>query len=470
MIYRLFTLLLCLVTCPLNAYTLYHAEADWITVKLPKTETTAKIFYIAYKQPSDKTRPITFCFNGGPGAAAAWMHIAAFGPRRLDIPLIDPPHVPTVQMDNNPFSLLPTTDLVFVDPVTTGFSRANAPGDAKKFFNYENDVDSLSDFIFNYLKKNHSLERPVYLLGSSYATIRIVGMADTLNQHYNIPVAGLIMISTYLNYQTLLDNTGNDQPYPLFLPTYAAAAWHYNINNARSKELLPWIQEAAQWASTDYLNALMQGDSLSPSKREEVLDKLSLYTGLSKKSLEKVQLRPTLGFYLKDLLREEKRTIGRFDLRYQGIDSDHNRETWFDYDPSYITFGAVASGLHSYLANELNFKEPLDLNYYFLGKAGPWHYEQEGSGYFSTNKKLREYLDNNQNARVFVASGLFDLATPYYGTTYDLNHLGLSKAEKEKRIVHHLYEGGHMLYTDKTVLKELSKDLMRFMQNRIPTP
>lgn len=447
----------------------YHVNCGWLTNSLKDGKGSGSIFYTSYNVSSNKPRPITFCFNGGPGSSSAWLH-QGFGPRCIDLSYLKSLPETPLSFKDNIYTLLPITDLIFVDPISTGFSRAQENTSASLFFEFESDGYSLADFIISYLRQNGMTHRPLFLMGSSFATLRIVEIAYDLEHYHKINTNGLLMISTLLNYASINDpSLANDYPYLLTLPTYASTSHYYQIGSSNGKDLFDWIFEARDWSWTEYRKALLEGDSLSTKKKNKIAEKFSYYTGIPKAAILNENLRISPGFFLKEFLRKDNKTIGRFDVRYTGIDRNGNRRAWFDYDPSYSILCPIATGFLTYLQTELQFTPPPHLAYYFLGKTGNWKLIQDGSKFLSVNKKLKDLFLKQPRLHLFVASGIYDVATPFAATQYDLLHLGISEELKKRRIRHHLYKSGHMLYTDNHVQRELSDDLLNFFSAALAT-
>ncbi|MFA6916921.1 MAG: hypothetical protein WC222_11030 [Parachlamydiales bacterium] len=437
----------------------YIVETDWLPVHLKDPSKKAAVFYVAYHVPSVKPRPVTFCFNGGPGSASVWIHMAGVGPRSVKTPVLQDFRLP-IQVADNPFTLLSVTDLVFVDAVYTGFSRPEPPTPAADFFSYNADIDCLSNFIDSFIQTHNLGEVPLYLLGCSYGTLRVAGLADALLNTYHHKVSGLIMLSALLNFQSLTAAyQQNDSPYPLLIPTFAVASWYHSIGDSRNYTEKEWMDKATAWAAEKYLPALMQGDSLSREERSVIAQEMSAIVGIDKELIELRNLRLDTNYYIKELLRKENRTIGRFDIRYKGIDSDVNRTAGVEADPSYIVMGTIAAGFQDYLKNELHFEVPTTPEYFFLGKASSWHYVNNGLHFLCLNKKVSTLMERLPEMKIFVGSGIYDLATPYRVIQNDFSHLNLSQAQLQNRFILQLYEGGHMFYTDSKIQEKLYQDV-----------
>src|ERR1700731_4349667 len=302
----------------------YTATAGTILLKLEDGTPKASIFYVAYTKDdaSDASqRPLTFSFNGGPGSASVWLHLGLLGPRRVQMgdagALLPPPY----KLVDNDVSLLDVSDLVFIDPVSTGYSRA-VPGEApKQFHGIEEDVESVADFIRLYTTRNKRWSSPKFLAGESYGTTRAAGLSGYLQQRYGMYLNGIILVSTILNFQTADFNSGNDLPYILYLPTYTAIAWyHKRLPADLQGDLRKAVAESEDFAKGDYSTALMAGDALANAKHVEIVQKLARLTGLSADYIERTNMRVEIERFTKELLRSERRTVGRIDGRFTGIE------------------------------------------------------------------------------------------------------------------------------------------------------
>lgn len=428
----------------------------------------AAIFFVAYtvnppdegdREAFENSRPITFAFNGGPGSSSVWLHLGVLGPRRVvleeDGRLLPPPY----RLIENEFSLLDRTDLVFIDPVTTGFSRA-VPGEKdKQFHGFKADIESVGDFIRLFISRYHRWGSPRFLIGESYGTTRAAGLSGYLQERHGLYLNGIMLVSVVLNFMTLAFDPGNDLPYILFLPTYAATAWyHKRIAGNNLEELLT---EVEAFALGEYAAALMQGDALPTDRKQEIAAKLAQYTGLSASYVESTNLRINIFRFVKELLRDQRRTVGRLDSRFVGIDRDAAGER-NEYDPSYAVIqGAYSGTLNDYIRRDLKFES--DLPYETLsGRVHPWNFEQNQNSYVNVGETLRKAMSMNPHLRVFVANGYYDLATPYLATQYTFNHLELDESLRDHVLMKH-YEAGHMMYIHDPSLAQLRRDLDGFL-------
>jgi carboxypeptidase C (cathepsin A) len=444
----------------------YTATAGSYVLRDEKGKQKASIFFVAYTKDGVNDlsrRPVTFVTNGGPGSSAVWLHLGVFGPQRIQFDETQGLDQPPYNLVPNEYSLLGATDLVFIDPVSTGFSRA-APGeDPKQFHGVEEDVQVLSEFIRLYLTRNKRWTSPKFFAGESYGTTRAAAISNYLHDADHIYLNGVILISTVLNFQNLDFDKGNDNPYFLFLPSYTATAWYHKRlpEDLQKKNLPEVLKEVEAFAINDYALALLKGDRLSKQERDNTIKRLARYTGLSPSYIERSNLRVPMLRFAKELLRDQHRTVGRFDGRLKGIDSDAAGEQ-FEYDPSFEAIvGAFTAGINHYLTNDLGWKS--DIKYQVLARVSPWNYGKATNSYLNVAEDLRDVMTRNPKLKVFAANGYYDLATPYFGANFTFDHLGLDPSLRRNIMVRE-YEGGHMMYTFPPSLKKLTQDLTAFIQ------
>jgi carboxypeptidase C (cathepsin A) len=375
---------------------------------------------------------------------------------------------------NNPFSVLDVTDLVFIDPVATGFSRP-APGEGiAQFTGYTNDVRSIGEFIRLWLSREGRWASPKFIAGESYGTTRASGLAAYLQDEHGMYLNGIVLLSSVINWQTKVFNVGNDLPPLLILPTYTAAAWYHGKLPARYDGDLPAaLRDAEEFALGDYASALMQGDRLPQDQRERIVARLAELSGLSEQYVREADLRIDIMRFAKELLREEGKTIGRLDARYTGVDRDDVGER-FEFDPSgTVTDGWYVSLLNDYLRRELGY--PRDIP--FRASAGrevrPWNYHEtdrtQGYGtnaYANYAEDLRRAMHQNPHLHVLINSGHYDMATPYFATDYTVDHMQLD-SELRKNLVVEYYEAGHMMYVRKQDHEKFRDDFVRFVQRAL---
>ncbi|WP_324081169.1 S10 family peptidase [Geomonas sp.] len=440
----------------------YTATAGELPIQTEAGETEARMFYVAYQAESkerSKRRPLLFVFNGGPGAASVWLHLGALGPRRVQM-LPDgnmPP--PPFHLVDNAYSWLDLADLVFVDPVGTGYSRAEKPDLAKNFATVRGDIESLGSFVRLYLTRNDRWGAPLFLVGESYGTFRAAGLSDFLLEH-GIALSGMIEVSMVLNMQTISFDNGNDLPYQLFLPSYTATAWyHKKLDPDLQADLDKTLSAAEQWAAGEFQDALNKGDRLSAAERQAVVAKMARFTGLSPSFIDNRNLRIDQTTFARELLRDSRRITGWMDSRLTAADVDPSAQRGFD--PTVTTIRPpFTSAMNSYLRDELGYQS--DHEYFTLGGGvGRWDWEAKNS-YADTSDNLRNALAKNPYMKVMVASGLFDLATPHFAAEYTLAHLGLTPALR-RNITERRYRSGHMMYLDSNALIQLKSDVADFI-------
>ncbi len=432
------------------------------------TKAKASVFYVAYTQddgPDRSRRPVTFSFNGGPGSPSVWLHLGLLGPRRVWLDDQGEALPPPYRLVDNEFSLLDATDLVFIDPVSTGYSRA-VPGEKpKQFHEFKKDIESVGEFIRLYVTRNQRWSSPKFLIGESYGTTRAAGLSGFLQKEYGLFLNGIMLVSAILNFQTAYFHPGNDLPAILFLPTYAATAWYHQRLGSAWPDLPALLREVEAFAAGEYATALMQGDKISAETRQHILAQLHRFTSLSPDYLDRNDLRINIFRFVKELVRDQRRTIGRLDTRFLGIDRDAVGAEAED-DPSYTNIqGAYTATLNDYMRRELRFES--DLPYEILtDKVWPWNYEKFQNQYVDVADTLREALSQNRHLKVFVANGYYDLATPYFATEYTFSHLGLDPSLADN-IAMRYYPARHMMYIHQPSLAQMRQDLLQFMQSAV---
>jgi len=438
----------------------------------------AEIFFTAYTLDRDESvpdaehrrqRPVTFSFNGGPGSSSVWLHLGLLGPRRVEMGDVGDLLPPPYQLVDNESSLLDVTDLVFIDPVTTGYSRAVEGENPKQFHNFEKDIASVGDFIRLYATRYNRWTSPKFLIGESYGTTRSAGLSGYLQERHGMFLNGIMLVSSILNFQTARFVPGNDLPYILFLPTYAATAWyHGRLDDALQKDLGATLKEVEAFALNEYTLALMKGDALPKVEYEAVAAKLSRYTGLTPEYVRQTNLRVEIMRFTKELQRDIRRTTGRLDTRFTGIDRDAAGETW-EYDPSLAAItGPYTATLNDYVRTELAFET--DLPYEILtSRVWPWGYESQQNQYLNVAETLRKAMTTNPHLKVMIANGYYDLATPYFATRYTFNHMDLDESLRDNYSLT-FYEAGHMMYVHQPSLEKIKADLAEFVKSAVPHP
>jgi carboxypeptidase C (cathepsin A) len=452
---------------PLN----YLASAGTLVLRDDDGKPLASMFFVAYNKVEgaasktpDPSRPIMFCFNGGPGSSSVWLHLGAFGPKAVKLPDNGDAPAPPYSLIDNEFTLLDVADLVFIDPVSTGFSRA-APGvDPKRFHGFQEDIQSVGDFIRLYATRYDRWRSPKYVAGESYGTTRAAGLAGYLQDRHGMNLNGVALVSSVLNHGTIRFDEGNDLPFALFLPTYTATAWYHKKLPAdlQSGTLANAVAEAERFVRTEYPQALWEGDKLPDAKKQDVAHKLARLTGLSEDYVRRANSRIEIQRFCKELLRDQRKTVGRYDSRYEGGDLDAVGDRP-EYDPSYAAVqGAFTGTFNQYVRSEL--KVDNDLTYEILtGKVQPWDYGNAKNRYVNVAPTLRSAMTKNHDLRLFVANGYYDLATPFAATDYTLAHLGLDTPLRGN-VTTAYYEAGHMMYIDKRSHEKLRRDLVAFLR------
>jgi carboxypeptidase C (cathepsin A) len=427
----------------------------------------AEVFVTAYTRDGvddPASRPITFAFNGGPGSSSVWLHLGVLGPRRVQLADDGTALPPPYRLIDNDHSLLDVSDLVFIDPVSTGFSRAVTGEKAGEFHGYQADLESVGEVIRHWLGRSGRWLSPKYLAGESYGTTRAAGLAGYLQQRHGIYLSGLMLLSSVLEFSTVRFGAGNDLPPLLYLPSYAATAWYHGRldDELQQQPLQELLAQVESFALDHYAPALLRGRRLSPAEREEIVAQLARFTGLSASFIEQNNLRIDIHRFCKELLRSERKTVGRLDSRFVGRDRDAGGEN-FEFDPSYgMIQGPYTAALNDYVRRELEFES--DLPYEILANLyQTWNYQEFQNRYVNVSDTLRQALSMNPALRVHVASGYFDLATPYFASEYTLDHLML-EPELYENISTSYYEAGHMMYVQLESLVKLKRELAQFMQ------
>ena len=452
----------------------YTATASRTILREEEGKKQASFFSVAYTRDSvtdPSTRPIVFCFNGGPGSSSVWLHLGAFGPRRV---LLDDNGMPGAlpgKLVDNEHTLIDVADIVFIDPVGTGYSRAIPDEELKQYTHFKHDIETVGEFIRIYLTRHERWSSPKFLAGESYGTTRSAGLAAHLYKRHGIAFNGLLLISSILNFQTAgFDSKtwtferGNDLPYMLFLPTYAAAAWYHGqlAKSHQKRPLREFLDEVEAFAANEYALALFQGDALDRGRFDEIAERLADYTGLSVEYVKRYDLRIEILRFCKELLREERRTIGRIDARYTGIDRFVDGDT-VEGDPSMdATMGPYTASLNDYLRRELGYESELPYEILSEKVYEAWDYDDFKNAHVDVSEALRETLSRNPATRVLVASGYYDLATPHFATEYTFSHLGLDPSLRGN-IELTYYEAGHMMYVHAPSRAKLAADIKAFI-------
>ncbi len=452
----------------------YTATAGTLIVRNEKDEPWASMGYVAYvrKDSADAgRRPVTFAYNGGPGSSSIWLHMGALGPKRIVVSDAEPTPPPPYRLVDNASSILDKTDIVMIDPVGTGISRAVGGAKEKDFWGVDPDIDSVARFIRQWVTENGRWNSPKYLLGESYGTTRSAGVVEALQSRYGMSFNGVILVSVALDLEAIFNGPGNDRPFPLFLPTYAATAWYHKLLPSRPEKLEPFLDEVRAFALGPYTSALMKGDALGPAERAAVIKKLHEYTGLSEDYLDKADLRVREAQFTQELLRAHKDVVGRLDSRFTGPTLDALAEN-AGYDPqsAAITHAYTAAFLQ-YYTGEL--KAPSEKTYtitnFEIARSWDPKHKTPGApqmfswpGLPNTGLDLAHAMKTNPDLRVLVLNGYFDLATPFLATEYMVSHLELPK-DLRGHVEMKYYPAGHMMYVQDSSLTRFKADVAEFI-------
>jgi carboxypeptidase C (cathepsin A) len=424
----------------------------------------AQIFFIAYTRDDveDKSRrPLTFSFNGGPGSSSVWLHLGLLGPRRVILQDDGDLPPPPFKLTDNEYSLLDETDLVFIDPISTGYSRPVEGEKPNEWHGFKKDISSVGDFIRLYTTRYNRWLSPKFLIGESYGTTRAAGLSGYLQERHGMYLNGIMLVSVVLDFTTIDFNVNNEVPYVMFLPAYAATAWYHKKLKTR-ESLQTLLKEAEKFAAGEYAAALLKGDTLTKSERSQIVEQMARYTGLSPEFIEHSNLRINDQHFFKELLRDRGQTVGRLDSRFTGRDRLGVTERP-EYDPLLTNvLGPYTATFYDYVRSELKFES--DLPYEILSeKVHPWSYKEFEGSYVNVGETLRGAMTYNPYLKVFVANGYYDLGTPYFATEYTFNHLGLHESVR-KNLSMGYYEAGHMMYIHLPSLAALKKDLAGFIR------
>lgn len=443
----------------------YTATAGLMPLEDKSGKEQAQMFFVAYVADGRQNgrRPVTFAFNGGPGASSVWLNLGGLGPKRVPTSNLKP-SPPPYELESNEESWLTFTDLVFVDPVGTGFSRAASGVSAKDFYGIEADAHSVGNFIQQYVTKYERWLSPKFIAGESYGTLRAVELADYLHDSYGMDINGIMLLSPALDFQTFSFQLGNDLPYVLFLPSYAATAfYHKRLPQELQQDLNATSKEVEAWAVTDYIQALAKGSRLTEQERLQFAAKLACYTGLSEDFVLRNNLRISRSEFLGELLKPQHLSVGLMDGRAAGEGAPGD----FFNDPSMlVTIGPYVAAINDYLSNELGYKSSGHYIYLSEEANDHWNYGSALHGYVNVMDSLKKAI-TARDLKVFVASGYFDLDTPYLSAGYTMTHLELPD-NLQDNITFKCYESGHMIYVSDAALKQLNSDVSHFVAKSVP--
>jgi len=449
----------------------YTATAGRLPVKRDDGKIEAEMFFVAYTldgQDASK-RPLTFAFNGGPGSASVWLHMGALGPKRVVLqPQGFMPAAP-YRIADNQNSLLDKSDIVMVDAIGTGFSRAANAELSKKYWGVKGDIEAFGEFIRLYITRYDRWSSPLFLLGESYGTTRAAGVAGYLADH-GIAFNGITLLSIALSFQTLEWNKSNDLPYVLLVPTYTMiAAYHKKLPPDLMQDLAKTRQEVEQWVSTEYAKALSKGDALTPEERQKIIDQMARYTGLSKQLIDDANLRIDVQKFTHNLLLDQKLRVGRLDGRFTGPDPEGLLDTRF-YDPTgSAILPPYTAVFNNYLRTELGYKSDMPYKIFAFQEGGfeKWDWGSAIQGFPDTATALRAAIVKNPYLKVLVMEGYYDLATPFYAADYTMDHLDLNPNYR-KNLSFATYDSGHMVYIETNSHAKMKKDLVTFMEKSLP--
>jgi carboxypeptidase C (cathepsin A) len=450
----------------------YKATASTILLKNEKNEPRALIYSTAYTRSDVKDfskRPLAFLYNGGPGSSSIWLHMGAFGPRRItSVDVGSVVMTPPFKLEDNSESLIDVCDLVFIDPVGTGFSHAVGEAKNKEFWGVDEDVNSLEQFIQLYVSRNNRWNSPKFLIGESYGTFRSAPLVDTLQTKDGMYFNGIVLISSVLDLGMISFNPAEEMTYVYYVPSYAAAAWTHNMLKDKPANLDEFLKEARQFAQGEYADALMKGKNLPSTEKADIAKKLSQYTGLSEDYLMRANLRVNLAQFMQELQRSRGLVTGRLDARYSGEAYDLIGE-YGEYDPQDVQItGPFVGAFNSYVREELKFGQ--DKTYLPQGDVfRDWNWKHKGNNFgFPGAPNVVGDLVNamltNPNLQVQVENGIYDLATPFFETEYTMDHLLLP--EKLQANVHlNYYNAGHMMYVREEDRVNLKNNVAKLIQS-----
>jgi carboxypeptidase C (cathepsin A) len=449
---------------PLNGRTLnYTVTPGTLTIRNDDGDPIASVFYTAYTVDGpERTRPVTFLFNGGPGSSTMWLHMGSFGPLKIDASTPEMQRPAPFRFNPNPDTLLDKSDLVFIDAVTTGLSRTLGKAEPKDFFGVDQDLDAFTRAIQRYLTVYGRWDSPKFIIGESYGTLRAAGLANSL-QDKGVQLNGVALVSSTLDIGLLFST--EDHTFVSILPTYAAAAWYHNRIANRPADLQGWLAQVRAFAEGPYALALRKGDNLPIAERDAIANQMAAYTGLSPQFIVRSKLRVNADRFRKELLRDQSRTIGRLDARFTGVDVDAAGEGP-EFDPADASMsGAFVGALNNYLFHDLGFQTPLNYrpnNYAGIGGKWDWKHRAPGGAgpqlSANTAADLSVAMRQNPRLKVLSVNGLYDLATPFFGADYDIGHMGLEPAQRAN-ITYRYYPSGHMVYIDPASARQLKADI-----------
>jgi carboxypeptidase C (cathepsin A) len=440
----------------------YTATAGRLPLKRNDGKIEAEMFFVAYTLDGQDVgkRPLTFAFNGGPGSASVWLHMGALGPKRVVLQSNGFMPAAPYRTEDNPETLLDRSDIVMVDAMGTGFSRAANAELLKKFLGLKGDIQAFGEFIRLYLSRYERWSSPLFLLGESYGTTRAAGVSGYLADH-GIAFNGVTLLSMAVDFQTLEWNRSNDLPYILLLPTFnMIAAYHHKVAGDVAGDPEKMRQEVVHWATNDYMLALAKGDALTPDEHRKVVEQIARYTGLKPEVVEAHDMRIDVPTFMHELLLDQKLVTGRLDGRFTSPDPDGNF-----YDPAGAAIlPPYTSAFNNYLRTELNYKIDMPYKVFAYDEAGfqKWEWGSAEEGFPTTAGGLRGAMIKNPYMKVLVMEGFYDLATPFAAANWTMDHLNLD-SKLQGNVSYATYKAGHMVYIDRAEHTKMKKDLVEFM-------
>ncbi len=453
----------------LNGKTLsYTATAGRLPIKRDDGKTEAEMFFVAYTLDGQDAakRPLTFSFNGGPGSASVWLHMGALGPKRVVLQANGFMPAAPYRLEDNPDTLLDRSDIVMVDAMATGYSRAANAELTKKFLGVKGDVQAFGEFIRLYISRYDRWSSPLFLLGESYGTTRAAGIAGYLADH-GIVFNGVTLLSMALDFQTLEWNKSNDLPYFLLVPTFnMIAGYHHKLAADLTEDVAKTREEVVRWSSNEYALALGKGDAMTPEEHRKIVDQLSRYTGLRPEVVEAHNLRIDVPTFTRELLLDQKLVVGRLDGRFSSPNPDGDRF----YDPTgSAILPPYTSAFNNYLRTELNYKSDMPYRVFAYDQPGfqKWEWGNAVEGFPSTAGGLRSAMIKNPYMKILVMEGYYDLATPFTAANWTMDHLDLGPQFRQN-ISYATYKSGHMVYVDRAEHDKMKKDLVEFMEKCLP--
>jgi carboxypeptidase C (cathepsin A) len=453
----------------------YKATAATIMLKNEKDEPTALIYFTAYTRSDVKDlsqRPVAFLYNGGPGSSSLWVHMGSFSPKRVVVTDAESTPPAPYKLNDNPYCLLDKTDLVFIDPVGTGFSHAVGKSQDKDFWGVDEDVKSLAQLINAYISRNDRWNSPKFLIGESYGTFRSAALSNYLQSNDGMFFNGIVLISSVLDLGTISFNPGEDMPYVFYLPSYAATAWYHKMLKDRPADMKAFVEEARNFALTDYASALNKGSKLSSAEKSAMAAKLSRYTGLSEDYILKGDIRISLPQFMKELQRSRGLTTGRLDARFSGFSYDLLGE-YAEFDPQDTSItGPFTAVFNNYVRSDLKFGQ--DKVYHASSNQAnqQWNWKHNAGENFgfpgspNVEGDLIQAMLTNPHLKVEIENGYYDLATPFFATEFTVDHLGLPE-KLQNNISLQYYDAGHMMYVREDDLAKLKTNVAAFIDNAV---